>query len=133
MGMTEGEARARHPAGSQWIPKVEILQRLLGVIEDNHWMYGEITVDCPSRLERWDLRSMLDYCCFCYDPGHFRPSYTTFYWWRSQIMSMFMAIVEVENYGEWRFWETDKERTYLDMQSVVQHALRTAQMEAEKK
>lgn len=129
MTPAEQEARQQHPAGKQWIPKVEILERLSEVIQEQYWMYGAPTAEAPNRVERWDVRSLLDYSVLTYQIGHFRPTYTTFYLWRNSVMELMQAIAEVPNYGEWRFWETDKDRTLMDIQSVVSIATNHAREE----
>jgi hypothetical protein len=132
---SEADARQKHPAGKQWVPKVEILERLLQLVDGHHWMYGAVSDEAPSRIERWDTRTLLDYACMAYgETGHFRPSFTTFYLWRSNVMQLLMnSHGAVCNYGDWRYWETEKDRTYMDIQSVVQTALRIARTEAQNK
>lgn len=65
------------------VPKVTILERLSAIIQEHYWLYGAPTPEAPNRVERWDLRSMLDYAVLTYEMGHFRPSYATFYMWRN--------------------------------------------------
>ena len=123
MSDSKAESMAKHPAGKKIVPKVKILERLLVVMNENHWLYGTPSAEAPNRLERWDLRSMIDYAILTYEFGHFRPSYGMFYHYRSTICQLLMEMKEMQNWGEWRMWETDKERTMADIEVVVQRVL----------
>jgi len=114
-----------HPSGKQRVPISEILQRLSQIVDTHSWLYGAPTADVPNRVERWDVRSMLDYAVLTYEMGHFRPSYAQFYLYRNEVMQLLMAAAKVDNYGEWRFWETDSSRTYMDILKLVNHVLET--------
>ncbi|QHB37498.1 hypothetical protein SEA_AIKOY__95 [Mycobacterium phage Aikoy] len=123
MADPKAAAKQRHPAGSKYVPVEKILGRLLTVMSENYWLYGAPSAEAPNRVERWDLRSMLDYAVLTYETGHFNPSYSTFYLQRNTVMAKIMQAAEMSNYGEWRFWETEAERTATDIESVVRHAL----------
>lgn len=109
----------KHPAGTKHVPKVKILDRLLAVMQENYWLYGAPSEDAPNRVERWDLRSMIDYAVLTYHDGHFRPTYATFYLQRNTICSLLLEFKEFQNWGDWRMWETDKDRTGMQMEMVV--------------
>lgn len=119
----EAQSKADHPAGKKIVPKVAILERLLSVMQRNHWLYGVPSADVPTRQERWDLRSMIDYACLTYEQGHFRPTYGAFYVWRNTVCSLLLEMMEFENWGEWRMWETDKDRTGADLERIVSRTL----------
>jgi hypothetical protein len=105
------------------VPKVAILERLLMVMNENYWLYGAPTAEAPNRVERWDLRSMIDYSCLTFEMGHFRFTYPTFYLSRNTICQLLLEMQEFENWGEWRMWETEKERTMADIERVVKRTL----------
>ena len=107
----------------QRVPKVKILERLLMVMGENYWLYGAPTAEAPSRVERWDVRSIIDYSVLTYEFGHFRPTYTTFYLWRNTVCQLLLEMQEFANWGEWRMWETEKDRTSADIERVVKRAL----------
>lgn len=117
------QSKAKHPAGKKYVPTVKILERLLQVMDENYWLYGAPSAEAPNRVERWDVRSMLDYAVLTYEMGHFNPSYATFYLQRNTVMSCLMNMAEMANYGEWRFWETEAERTTADIERIVKRAL----------
>jgi hypothetical protein len=129
--------KANHPAGTKKpavTPVQDILSRLQAVVEENYWLYGAPTADAPNRLERWDVRSMVDYAVMTYKPGHFHLSFPTFYRYRNDTMEALFAAKNdlwdgkadeyIENYGDWRMWETEKDRTQMSIQQVVVRALR---------
>lgn len=123
MVASQEQSKAAHPAGKKLVPKVKILQRLLQVMGEHYWMYGAPTAETPNRVERWDTRSLLDYAVLTYEQGHYRPSYATFYHQRSTVMGLLMEMAEFTNWGEWRMWETDADRTGMDIERIVKRAL----------
>lgn len=116
-------SKAKHPAGSRYVPKVKILERLLQVMDEHYWLYGAPSSEAPNRVERWDLRSMLDYAVLTYETGRFNPTYATFYLQRNTVMECLLRMAEHANYGEWRFWETEADRTTADIERIVKRAL----------
>ena len=112
-----------HPAGKRAVPRSVVLQRLAQIVDTHAWLYGAPDDDAPNRVERWDVRSMLDYACLTCDLGNFRPTYAQFYLYRNEVMQLLMEMVEVPNYGEWRFWETARERTPMDILRLVNRVL----------
>lgn len=132
MTPAEQEARQRHPAGKKrpTVPIVDILEQLAKTVEACHYLYGVTSADAGSRQERWDLRSMLDYAVM--SASH--PSdYTVFYYRRSIVQQVLLdqfnadnPLTEfMENFGDWRMWETHRDRTTNDILRVVQNALQT--------
>jgi hypothetical protein len=113
----------KHPAGTKYVPKVKILERLLAVAQECYWLYGVETPDHPNAMERWDVRSLVDYCVLTYSDGHFRPTYTTFYLQRNTICGLLLEYQEFQNWGEWRMWETEKDRTQMQIMNVIQKVL----------
>jgi len=122
--MTEQEAKQRHPAGSKFVPKVKILERLSMVVQECYWLYGESTPDHPAPLERWDLRSLIDYAVMTTtDAQSGYPTYQTFYHRRQTICNLLLNMKEFANWGEWRMWETEHGRTQMQILHVVQRCL----------
>lgn len=120
--MNDPKAGKDTKAGVQ-IPKVAILERLLVVMDENYWLYGAPSPEAPNRVERWDLRSMIDYAVLTPDGNPYRPTYATFYLQRNTVCQLLMEMAEFANWGEWRMWETEKDRTGSDMEAMVKHAL----------
>lgn len=123
--VSEAESKAKHPAGKKRVPRVAILERLQAVVQENYWMYGATTVDTPNRVERWDLRSMLDYAVMSHglSIANGPLSYPNFYLQRNEIMQLLMEMAEVGNYGDWRFWETEGDRTGTEIEQVIKRTL----------
>lgn len=122
--MTEGEAKQRHPAGKLYIPKVKILERLQMAVQENYWMYGVATAEVPNRLERWDIRSMIDYAVLTTSDAQMGyMNYGQFYLRRNTICQMLMEMKEFTNWGEWRMWETEADRTQMQILAVINRAL----------
>ena len=129
--MTQDEmeaARAKHPAGKGMVPKAAILNKLLSVVRENYWIYGRTA----EHRERWNLRSMLDYAVLTHETGHFRPGFTNFYHHRNVVMECLINSINdirpsgtdmIENYGDWRYWETHADRTQAQIERVILHAL----------
>lgn len=129
-------AKERHPAGSKLVPKLSILNTLLQVVRDNYWLYGK-TSDESKFLERWDIRSMVDYSVLVVfqhnnTTANKVPDYANFYYQRNVVMGCLINAINdirpkgtdmIANYGDWRFWETDGNRTKLDIERVIAHAL----------
>lgn len=106
------------------VPKVAILERLLAVMEENYWMYGTATLEAPNRVERWDLRSMIDYAVLTTGLSQMGfPTFPTFYLQRNTVCQLLMEMEEFQNWGEWRMWETEEARTGADIERVVKRAL----------
>lgn len=122
--MTEEEAKQRHPAGKLYIPRVKILERLQTIVQENYWLYGVATVDHPNAAERWDVRSMIDYAVMTTSDAQMGfMNYGQFYMRRNAICQMLMEMKEFLNWGEWRMWETDADRTQMQILSVINRAL----------
>lgn len=122
-------AKDRHPAGKAHVPKASILNRLLRVVREHYWVYG--TGDAYH--ERWDVRSLLDYAVMTHEgAGHYRPSFATFFIQRNAVMACLINSLNdirprgtdmIANYGDWRYWETDSNRTQQHIERVIIHAL----------
>lgn len=115
-------AKAKHPAGSKFVPKVAVLERLATVLDEHRWLYGMPSPDAPNRMERWDVRSVLDYACLTYRKDN-QPTYANFYLMRNTVMQCLLDMAELANYGEWRYWETEKDRTHADIMRIVRRTL----------
>jgi hypothetical protein len=113
----------KHPAGTKYVPKVKILERLSAVVQECYWLYGAPNADNPNAVERWDVRSLIDYAVLTYSDGHFRPTYPTFYLQRNTVCQLLLEYQEFANWGEWRMWETDKDRTQMQILAVIQKVL----------
>lgn len=122
--MNEAEARQRHPAGKKFVPKVKILERLAMSIDQCYWLYGEASCCHPNPMERWDVRSLIDYAVLTTtDAQTGFMDYGTFYLRRNTICQLLMEMKEFTNWGEWRMWETEAGRTQMQILSVVQKVL----------
>lgn len=122
----------KHPAGTKYTPKVKILERLSMIVQESYWLYGSPSSDNPNVVERWDVRSLIDYAVLTHTDGHFRPTYSTFYIQRSTICQLLLEYQEFANWGEWRMWETDKNRTQMQILAVIQKVLEAERLREKK-
>lgn len=121
-------AKARHPAGKAFVPKASILNRLLVVVREHYWVYGTT----EQHMERWDVRSMLDYAVLTHEKAAKPLSFGVFYCHRDTAMGCLINSLNdirakgtdmINNYGDWRYWETDGNRTQQHIERVILHAL----------
>lgn len=127
--MTEEEARAAHPAGKKMVPKAELLQQILTIVREDGWLYGVQSMDQPGRIERWDVRSIVDYVC-----AKATGRYALYYTYRNVIMGEIISAANehtsdfIANYGDWRMWETNKDRTQMSIEQAIGLALQRAKV-----
>lgn len=126
----EKASRERHPAGSKFVPKVAILERISATVDAQYWMYGNAAGDV--HIERWDLKSIIDYAVLSHgNKTQFGIDYGNFYRQRSEIMGLLLDTLKTQpgqpervNWGDWRMWETDVNTTTTMIQKVIQQTLK---------
>jgi hypothetical protein len=140
----EQAARDKHPAGKKMyseagvplpgIPAAmakNILEYTARVVEGNHFLYGAKDSQMPTRGERWDTRTILDYAVLC-EPEYELHAvvFAHFYYVRNECMKRLLDALACEpgqsekpNLGDWRMWETDEHRTAMDIVRIIKRAI----------
>lgn len=109
--------------------RVAILERLRDIVSEHYWLYGAATDETPNRMERWDVRSMLDYAVLTH--GQTVPiNYVNFYMYRNAVMEALIKMADLDNYGEWRFWETEEDRTSDHILQIINRTLEAERVRA---
>jgi len=101
------------------VPVKEILVHVQSLVREDGWLYGTHA----TAVERWDLRRFIDYAASAR-----AKSFTEFYRYSTGVYGVLCSAWGEINHrtsdkSEFRMWQTEKDRTQMDIEILMSKAI----------